>query len=188
MPLLSPGPWTRTRAGSQPSVTGTRNGLLGTEEPSYATSTLWTPTGHRWERRGHHTTEKWYPHIYTHVPHLYSSRCKNGAVFFKRWTFCTYALLLSAVLMKPKRHSVTRYSFMCNDNKVKSNRIKSNDVNSEAEEAIHATWHHTQDKDTKSPIAIPNKRITNKQLIAFKRLTAFIKWWSLIQCLATQSK
>lgn len=30
IPDCSPGPCTRTRAGSQPSVTGTRNGLLGT--------------------------------------------------------------------------------------------------------------------------------------------------------------
>ena len=34
VPLWMPGPWTRTREGSQPSVTGTWKGLLGTGLPS----------------------------------------------------------------------------------------------------------------------------------------------------------
>lgn len=42
-PLSRPGPCARTRVGSQPSVTPTRNGLLGTATSSYVTSTRCSP-------------------------------------------------------------------------------------------------------------------------------------------------
>lgn len=42
-PLSKPGPKARTRVGSQPSVTPTLKGLLGTATSSYSTSTRCTP-------------------------------------------------------------------------------------------------------------------------------------------------
>lgn len=58
-PPSRPGPCARTRVGSQPSATPTRNGLLGTGTSSYVTSTRCSPTTgtpshtiHGWGTRG----------------------------------------------------------------------------------------------------------------------------------------
>lgn len=51
-PSSRPGPYARTRLGSQPSATDTLNGLLGTGTSSYNTSIRCTP-GHT---HAHHVT------------------------------------------------------------------------------------------------------------------------------------
>lgn len=51
-PPSRPGPWARTRVGSQPSATATRKGLSGTATSLYVTSTWCTPAGGKRHPRG----------------------------------------------------------------------------------------------------------------------------------------